>query len=119
MKMTIAREDGDIVNVAVAGAITQRELNTDTDPLGELLGPAGYARKVMLDLGNVSYLDSSGVGWLLKCHKRMRQQGGRMVLHSFSPVVSNTIRVLKLEKVLDIAETVDAANLLARGGVTQ
>ena len=34
----------------------------------------------------------------------MRQAGGKLVLHSYSPIVSNVLRVLKLERVLDLTD---------------
>lgn len=118
MKLTLAGEDGNLVKVRVSGPVTQRELSPQDEPLGELLGPSGYSRTVLLDLGDVSYLDSSGVGWLLTCHKRMKQAGGTLVVHSFSPIVSNVLRVLKLERVLQLADNARAAGELVAKGVT-
>ncbi len=115
MKMKLAGEEGKLVKVTVSGPVTQRELSPVDEPLGELLGKSGYSRQVLLDLADVSYLDSSGVGWLLTCHKRIKQAGGNLIVHSFSPIVSNVLRVLKLEKVLQLAENVKAAEQTARG----
>jgi anti-anti-sigma factor len=84
--------------------VTQRELGPFQEPLVELLGPAAYSRLVKLDLSETSYMDSSGVGWLLTCHKRMRQAGGKLTLQAPHPVVANVLRVLKLEKVLEIEQ---------------
>ncbi len=115
MKMTVAGNDGELVRVALSGPVTQRELAPMAEPLLDLLGPSAYCKRVMIDLNDVSYLDSSGVGWLLACHKRMRQAGGKLVLHSYSPIVSNVFRVLKLERVLDLAENALAAEKTAMG----
>lgn len=115
MKMTVAASEGELVRVALSGPVTQRELAPTAEPLLDLLGPSAYGKRVMIDLNDVSYLDSSGVGWLLACHKRMRQAGGKLVLHSYSPIVSNVFRVLKLERVLDLAENALAAEKTAMG----
>jgi anti-sigma B factor antagonist len=102
MKLSIAQDDGQCVRIAVLGHITQKELAPLTEPLLDLLGPSGYTRQVRLDLSHTEYLDSSGVGWLLTCNKRMRQAGGHLTLHAPHPIVANVLRVLKLEKVLTI-----------------
>ena len=115
MMMTVGASDGELVRVSLSGPVTQRELAPMAEPLLDLLGPSAYAKRVTLDLNDVSYLDSSGVGWLLACHKRMRQAGGKLVLHSYSPIVSNVFRVLKLERVLDLAENALAAEKTALG----
>lgn len=117
MKLSIAQDDGQCVLVAVSGQVTQRELAPLTEPLLELLGPNGYARQVRLDLSDTNFLDSSGVGWLLTCHKRMRQAGGNLTLHSPHPIVANVLRVLKLEKVFTIVPALAGAAPSAGGAL--
>jgi anti-anti-sigma factor len=104
MKLSIAKDDGQRVQVAVTGPMTQQDGGAFGEPLAELLGPRAYARQVRLDLRETSHVDSSGVGWLLTCHKRMRQAGGKLTLHAPHPIVANVLRVLKLEKVFEIEE---------------
>jgi anti-sigma B factor antagonist len=102
MKLSIAKDDGQCVQVAVSGRVTQSDLGPIHEPLGELLGPNAYQRQVRLDLSDTPYVDSSGVGWLLACHKRMKAAGGKLTLHAPHPTVANLLRVLRLDKVLDI-----------------
>lgn len=102
MKLTLGTDDGQTVRVAVAGEITQKTVSPLEEPLAELLGPDCYARQVCLDMSESPYLDSSGIGWLLKCHKQFRQSGGKLVLQSPQPLVANTFRVLNLEKVFNL-----------------
>jgi anti-anti-sigma factor len=104
MKLSIARRDGDEVRVALSGRVSQRELSPFQDPLSELLGPDGCGRIVRLDLSEADYLDSSGVGWLLACHRRLKQAGGRLLIERPPPIVANVLRVLKLEKVLELPD---------------
>jgi len=116
MKLSLTQADGDLSRLALNGNVTTRELSPVSDPLGELLGPSGYGRQVLLDMSGAAYLDSSGVGWLLACHKRFRQAGGKLVIHSLTPTVSNVMKVLKLERVLEIATTATSGEVAVRGG---
>lgn len=102
MKLTLGADDGQAVRVAVSGEITQKTVSLLEEPLAELLGQDCYSRQVLLDLSDAPYLDSSGIGWLLKCHKQFRQSGGKLVLQSPQPLVANTFRVLNLEKVFNL-----------------
>ena len=104
MKLSIAGDEGNQVRVALAGQVTQRELDPLQDPLIDLLGPGGYSKFVRLDLSEASYLDSSGIGWLLSCQKRMKQAGGRLTLERPHPIVANVLKVLKLEKLFEMGE---------------
>ena len=80
-------------------------------PLVELLGPGAYARHVALDLSDSPYMDSSGVGWLLTCHKRLREAGGRLIVHGAQPVVANMLRLLKLDRMLSGEVSADESEL--------
>lgn len=102
MKLAIANDDGQSVRVTVTGKVTQHNLSPFQEPLVELLGPGAYTRHVTLDMSDTMYLDSSGVGWLLMCHKRMRQSGGKLMLENTPSIVANLLRLLKLAKLFAI-----------------
>lgn len=115
MRLELLSEDGGIARLAVAGDVTQKTLAAVADPLTGLLGESGYSRSVALDLHSVDTLDSSGVGWLLACQKRFRTAGGTFVLHSLSPFVRDTLKVLKMHLIFRLAEDEKAAVKLLQG----
>ncbi len=114
MKLTVQSENGDPVLLRVEGRVSQRDVEAD-DPFVESLGENAYSRRLVLDLSEVASLDSSGVNWLLVSQKRMHAQGGKLVLHSLSPIVNNVLKVLNLHAVFQIAES-EAAAIQKVGG---
>jgi anti-anti-sigma factor len=113
MQLSVQSDDGRLVCLAIAGSITQREASALADPLREVLGIDGYHRKVCLDLSNATFLDSSGINWLIISQKRFHQHGGGFVLHSLPPLVMNVIKILRLQQVFTIADSPQAAQRLA------
>jgi anti-sigma B factor antagonist len=109
MQLNIVSNDGGVVRVQAAGQITQGALAANPEPMGTLLGEGGYGRRVALGLAETTFLDSSGMGWLLLCNKRFREADGRLVIHSVPPVVLDVIKVMRLDLVLKIAEDEAAA----------
>lgn len=100
------RWDGD-VGLAFAAA--------DSDPLIPLLGPEGFRRQVLLDLERASFIDSSGIGWLVVCQKRFLDAGGRLVLYAIPPLILHPLKLMRMDKVLQLADDLPAARaLLAR-----
>ena len=85
------------------------------DPVRSLLDERGYATAVVIGLGGVTFMDSSGIGWLLKCHKRAREAGGRFVVHSLPPGVMDVMKMMRLDKVLQIAENESASLSMLEG----
>ncbi len=111
-ELSLQQHSDNQLSVRVAGSVTQRNLPDDSDPLVTALGQGVYQRDLVLDLSDVTSLDSGGVNWLLMCHKQTRARGTRLVLHSPSPTCNNVIRVLNLQTVFRIAEDDDQARRL-------
>ncbi len=114
MKLQIAGDEGHLVRLQVDGQITQRDLLPGGDPLADLLGPEAYSKQVLLDLSRSPMIDSSGIGWLIAANKRFKEKGGWLVIHSYSPLIANTLKLLKMDKVLNLAPSLKDAETLVR-----
>jgi anti-anti-sigma factor len=114
MKLQSAGDDGQLIRLQVDGQITQRDFSPGGDPLADLLGPDVYTRQVLIDLSKAPMVDSSGIGWLIASHKRFREKGGRVVVHSYQPLVANTLKLLKMDRVLVLAGSLRDAEALVR-----
>jgi anti-anti-sigma factor len=62
---------------------------------------------VVLDLGEVSFIDSSGVRALLKLH---RDHGDRVRLGTMSPAAQRVLRIAGLYTLFDVAPAGDEAH---------
>ena len=109
MKVAIESKDPSAICIQVPGKITQSDISPLREPLSDLLGPDVYEGRVLMDMSEVEVLDSSGVSWLLSCHKKFRTSEGNLLLHSLSPSVSNVLRVLNLDTILAISDSKEAA----------
>lgn len=56
--------------------------------------------KVVVDLGETTFIDSSGLGALITGLKRCRQAGGDLRIASPTPQVSTVLSMTNLDKVL-------------------
>lgn len=96
---TRAVTDVSIVNVS--GRITIGEGSVLLrDAVRQLLDRG--ARKILLDLHDVGYIDSSGMGELMRSYTSVRGQGGQMKLVNPSKRVSDLLRVTQLSTVFEI-----------------
>jgi anti-sigma B factor antagonist len=59
-------------------------------------------KKIILNLADVDYIDSSGVGELVGCFTTMRNAGGELKLLNLSQKVHDVLHVTKLYTVFDI-----------------
>src|SRR5579871_5922363 len=115
MKLVVESSDGAVVHVACADDITLYDFRAGENPLEDVLGKDCYTRKVVLSLQKSCYIDSAGIGWLVMCHKRFRDAGGCLVIHTIPPMVHHVLNLLGLVDVLNMAsdETHAEARALA------
>ncbi|QDU95366.1 STAS domain-containing protein [Lignipirellula cremea] len=105
MKLTITSEKDNIVRAVMHGRITQKEVSTVAELFPDTLGQDAWSKNVLLNMESSEFIDSSGISWLLSTHRRFREKGGRLVLHTLTPSVMNVLRVLRMQLVLDVAES--------------
>jgi anti-sigma B factor antagonist len=72
------------------------------------------ASRVVIDLENVEFIDSSGLGALISALKALRSKDGVLSLSGVSEPVANILEITRLDRVFDIAA--DREDALSRCG---
>jgi anti-sigma B factor antagonist len=65
--------------------------------------------QLVLDLGNVTYIDSSGLGVLVGLWSSAKKSGGEIKLANLSPEMNDMLQLTKLVTVFQIFERVEDA----------
>ena len=73
------------------------------DRIKDLL--ADGQRKVLLNLGDVSYIDSAGLGAMISCYTTAKREGGQMKLVNLTKRVQDLLTITKL---ITVFETFDS-----------
>lgn len=114
MQLVLVSESGKCAKLQLNGRLTQEDLAPGLDPFLEAVGGDAYSRQLIVDCQGADFIDSSGVGWLMSCHKKFRQAGGRLILHSIPPLVRRTLLILRMDVLLQLARDEAEAELLAK-----
>ena len=94
VKLT-TRQIGDVSVVDVAGRITLGEGSSALrDSLREMVGKG--QKKILLNLGEVSYIDSSGIGELVSAFTTVTNGGGQLKLLNLTKRVKDLLQITKL-----------------------
>ena len=97
------RRSGPVVIVDLEGQIRIGETNINLHKtVHELV--AGGERKVLLNLANVTHIDSSGLGELVAGHATLEKNDGEMKLLNLTERVSELMMITKLLTVFDVFE---------------
>jgi anti-sigma B factor antagonist len=109
MKASTRQVNG-VTVVDMSGRITLGEGSVILrDTVRDLLGKA--QKKILLNLGDVTYIDSSGIGELVSAFTSVRNQGGELKLLHLTKKVHDLLQITKLYTVFDIKD--DEASAVA------
>jgi anti-sigma B factor antagonist len=102
MKMTKStRQAGSVTIVDISGRIELGEESAALrDMVCDLLSKG--QKQILLNLGDVHYIDSSGLGTLVSAFTSVRKQGGELKLLNLTKKVSDLMQITKLYTVFDI-----------------
>ena len=107
MKASTRQLDG-VTVVDLSGRITLGEGSVVLrDLVRELIGKG--ERKILLNLGDVTYIDSSGIGELVSAFTTVRNQGGELKLLKLTKKVHDLLQITKLYTVFDVKDDEAAA----------
>ena len=102
-----SRSVGDITVLTCSGRIVEGdESGVLESSVNELLPLQPY---IVLDLGGVTFLDSAGLGMLLRLHSMARTAGGDLKICAANHRVREVLRMTKLQGVLPPHESDTAA----------
>jgi len=95
------RQVGDVIVVDVTGRITLGEGSSNLrDGLRELV--AKGSKKIVLNLADVTYIDSSGIGELVSGFTSVANAGGTLKLLNLTKRVKDLLQITKLYTVFDV-----------------
>jgi anti-sigma B factor antagonist len=107
MKASIRRVEG-VTIVDLSGRIKLGEGSSVLrDIVKDLLSKG--EKNILLNLGDISYIDSSGIGELVSAFTSVRNRGGELKLLHLTKKVNDLLQITKLYTVFDVKDDEVAA----------
>lgn len=105
---TSITDRGDIKIIEIQGKITIGEGDIQMrKAINEVL--AAGSRNIVLDLGGVRYIDSSGIGELVSCYTTCNNRGGQLLICNIPPNIYSLLQLTGLLTVFQIHDSVEDA----------
>jgi anti-sigma B factor antagonist len=107
VKLT-THQNGDVTIVVASGKLTMGEgASALRNKIRELV--ASGSRRIVLNLADVSYMDSSGLGELIGAHTTVVNAGGEIKLLNLAKRVHDLLKLTKLYTVFEAFEDEESA----------
>jgi anti-sigma B factor antagonist len=101
------RIGGEAHVVAVTGEV---DLFTAPEFKQRVMAPiAAGVDRVVVDLTETTFIDSSSLGVLIGAHRRLKGRGGRLVVACDDEAIVKTFRITGLDGVFTLTDSVEAA----------
>lgn len=103
-----ASHTGDAIVAPVRGEI---DLHNSPDLRGALIELIARVqpKKLIINLANVPYMDSSAIAVMVEMLQKMKKQGGKIFLTNLQPRVKGLLEIARLNTIFGIAETDEEA----------
>ncbi|MBT8485712.1 MAG: STAS domain-containing protein [Phycisphaerales bacterium] len=121
----MSRARPDIVTHQTRGGVVTAAINRSTvgqieaveiaEQLVPLIGEAGSLRGFVLDLREVEYVNSSGLGLIIDLGNRAKERGATAVAFGLRAEIKALFELMKIGRFYQFAPDADAAMKIARG----
>ena len=101
------RQAGEVSIVDLTGQLTSFASGALRDTVGELIKQG--RKKIVLNVGGLVYLDSSGVGELVNCYMGAIKQGGEIKVVGLTSKVEEILKITQLYRVIQEFQDEEAA----------
>jgi anti-sigma B factor antagonist len=78
-----------------------------------------HPKKIILNLANVTYVDSCGIGELINTFKHVKNRGGHLILTNLPRKIKILLDTAQLTKVFEVSESDQAAIINPRQKMPQ
>jgi len=96
-----SREVKDVIVIDLSGRVTMGEpCKAIRDEIHDQLGQG--ARKILVNLGEVTYIDSAGLGELTSAYTSVKNRDGALKLVNLTKRVHDLMQITKLYTVFDV-----------------
>jgi anti-sigma B factor antagonist len=106
MKINEKTKDGNVI-LEIQGEIDLYASPQLRERFGELAGKKQH--KVVINLKNVTYIDSSGLATFIEAYQKLSAVNGKLALCHLSETVKGVFEIARLEDVLTIVDTEEEA----------
>jgi anti-sigma B factor antagonist len=93
------RNAGEVTILGIRGKLILDEVDLLRSTITSLVDR--NHRKLLLDLGGVPYVDSAGLGEIVRCHTTVTRQGGQLKLLNLTKRIQDLMTITKLSNVFD------------------
>ena len=108
-KFKFINDEQDIPVMKLKGEIVFENSNKLKEAAKDKLIEAGY-KNLIMDFKEVSFVDSSGIGFILSLFKFLREEKGELVIANVNNKIKQSFEITKISQIIEIFDNVNEAS---------
>ena len=108
-KFKFISDERDIPVMKLDGEIVFENSNELKEAAKDKLKEAGY-KNLIMDFKEVSFVDSSGIGFILSLFKFLREEKGELVIANVNNKIKQSFEITKISQIIEIFDNVNEAS---------
>lgn len=101
MPMIKIKEKGDVAIVSFDDDVIRLTVSTFQEvSLSDLVSKKTDKVKIVIDLGNIEYLDSTAIGKIIGIYRGIHDKNGALAFINVNEVIADTINMLTVNKIV-------------------
>ena len=112
MELTVIEQSDDLTHVALAGQLDLQGVEEIEDTFYR--NTTSREKPVIVDMAQVNFIGSLGIGMLVRVSQSMRTLDMKMVMMNTTGLVDETLRIANIDKLIPIVSTREEALDLLR-----
>jgi anti-anti-sigma factor len=112
MQLTVIRADDSITHVAMLGRLDVHGVNAIQDRF--VFNTTARHKATLVDISQVTFIASLGMGMLISAAKALQRQGVKMVLLAPTSMIQHALQTAGIDHVIPIAQAEEEALQLLR-----
>lgn len=101
------RIEDEVAWMSISGEISFKQIPAIRERVDALLNQS--LKALVVDLSNVSYIDSTGLSVIMRCHAHMLRTHNKCIILGAQGPVSRIFKMMRLENVLTLVDTPEQA----------
>jgi len=107
IKIDVRAKGSDVTLIVIRGEIGTETVDQFKEKIDQIINDG--KKKLVIDLQEVNYLNSMGLGVFASALKKLKKSNGDLKLINLSPTVMELLERSRLDKVFDVFETEEEA----------
>ena len=103
---TTTEQVGDVLKIKISGRLVA---GCSDEFKQSLLMSGETCKQILLDLSQMNYIDSSGLGAMVFAHQEITRQGGQLKIAALQPKPRIVFEITKVSRIFDIYDDVETA----------